>query len=126
MKYLEKIFNNEYAISLTPFQGEVSDFDEKFFEKVVADRNDLFHRAENYINEVIDCSKPLFEGGFILNSINMIGKSERSYYVEIEGYYEKDDHMYWSVTFNVPLVRADEESLEMSRYWPIEFKRRVE
>ena len=126
MKYIEKTYNKEYDVSLTPFEGDVSDFDKIFFEKVVVDKDELFQRSEKYINEIIDSTKPLFEGGFILNSINISGTSESSYYVEVEGYYENDDNMYWSVTFNVPLVKADEESLAKSRYWPIEFKRRVE
>lgn len=126
MKYIEKTYNKEYSVSLSPFGDDVSEFDKVVFEKIASDKSVLFEKAENYINEVIDTSKPMFEGGLILNAINIAGTSERSYHVEMECYYENDNHMYWSVTYNVPLAKTDEESLSNSRYWPIELKRRVE
>ncbi|MEW8041804.1 MAG: hypothetical protein AB2777_16350 [Candidatus Thiodiazotropha endolucinida] len=126
MKYIEKIYNNEYEINLEPFKEEVSELDEYMFNKVEKDKNCLFEKAENYIKEIVDYTKPLFEGGLILNSINISGMSERRYQIEMECYFENDEHMYWSVTYNFPLIKADKDSVNNATYWPIEFKRRVE
>lgn len=126
MKYLEKVYDREYVINLEPFEENVSELDKYVFEKIDKDKPELFDRAESYIGEIVDLSKPIFEGGLALNSINITGIADRAYTVEFECYFENDDHMYWSVTFNFPLVKADRESVDSGRYWPIQFTRRVE
>ena len=108
------------------FEENISELDKYVFEKIDKDTQELFKRAKDYIFEIVDLSKPIFDGGPVLNSINISGSSDRSYAIEIECYFKNDAHMYWSVTFNFPLLKADRESVDSSKYWPIQFIRRVE
>ena len=126
MKFLRKNYDREYDIHLKPFGEEVGELDRYVFKKIDRDTHELFKKAETYIGEIIDFSKPLFEGGLILNAIQISGVDPRVYTIEIECYFEHDDHMYWSVTFDLSLLRADTESVGTSHYWPIECKRSVE
>lgn len=126
MKYLQKIYDREYDLNLDSSGDEVSELDKYVFDKIDRDKLELLDRAEKYIGQIVDYSKPLFEGGLVLNSINIIGIAECAYIIALECYFEKDDHMYWTVIFNFPLIKADKESVDNGRYWPIEFKRRVE
>lgn len=125
MKYFENTYNNEYEITLTGLGDEITKFERDFYEKVVSDKDYLFEKSQGCINSFVDLSKDIFDGGLNLNSINIKGTSERSYEVEVEGYYDNDNDVFWYVTFNVPLIAANKNSLESATYWPIELKRRV-
>ncbi len=126
MKFLQKQYDREYDLSLVSFNDEITELDKYVFEKIDREKRELVAKAEKFIGQVVDYSNPLFEGGLVLNSIETIGTAERAYSVALECFFAKDEHMYWTVTFNFPLVHADQESVEKGRFWPIEFKRRVE
>lgn len=125
MKYWTKNYG-DYDINLESFDENISELDKHILDKAIADKEILVRNAIDYIKEIVDFSKPMFEGGFILNSINIYGTSERSYKIEIELYLKNDECMYWYVNYNLPLIKANKESVSSADYWPIEFARRVE
>ncbi len=126
MRYLEQTDDAGHDIHLEPFQGEVLPIDEWVFNKAAADSPLLLQIASRYLGEVVDLSRPLFEGGLVLSAVNIVGVAERTYQIELECYFERDDAMIWSITFNFPLTAATLTAVEQGDYWPIEFKRYVE
>ena len=131
MKYFEKNFGYEnghdsvYAITLTSYNENINDLEKIVFEKVAKDTAALLKRTKSYISDLLNYSNPNFKGEIVLESIDIIGTSERSFQIKVNFYFPNDEDMINALIFNLPLIEANSNSLKASIYNPIEFKRWV-
>lgn len=107
-------------------QGESpSQSDNIFMESIEAEAIYLFERAEQYLMPVINQNCAEYSEKPNLNSIIVSPVGGKGYRVRVEMYFEKEEQLYWWVTFNVPYPFPPFPVGNERIYYPIELGRYV-
>ena len=119
---------SEFDVIFDLDESEIENSDKEFFNELIHNKlADLHQKTSQYLAEVIDLSKPAFEGGLILSevSISKLTESESlpnvrmdSHRVEVTSYFENDGDNFWKVLFTACMFSSlgQSDSLLMSPY----------
>lgn len=117
---------SEFDVIFDVDESEVEESDLAIFNELIHNKMaDLHHKTYQYLSEVIDLTKPAFEGGLIISEVRVFKLSDSesvknfqlsTHRIEVTSYFENDGDSFWKVFFSARMFLSSGQwgSLMMS------------